>query len=118
VLEGISRGLSLIVTNSTQPLRLVTYLGLVASLFNVVYIGYVFMIWTFKPDPAEGWITTSLQNSTMFLLLFIILTVLSEYVGRLFAEMLDRPTYIVAEERTSSRMISDQGRRNVVEQSR
>ena len=115
--EGIGRGLSLIVTNSIQPLRLVTYLGLLASLFNVVYIGYVFLIWIFKEDRSEGWVTTSLQSSTMFFLLFIILTVLSEYVGRLFAEMLDRPTYFVAEERISSVMISDEGRRNVVEQS-
>jgi glycosyltransferase involved in cell wall biosynthesis len=118
VLEGIDRALSLIVTNSIQPLRLVTYLGLLASLVNVVYIGYVFMIWIFKQDRQPGWVTISLQLSSMFLLLFIILTVMSEYVGRLFAEMLDRPTYIVAEERISSVMVADQGRRNVVEQSK
>jgi len=117
ILEGFSRALSLIVTNSIQPLRLVTYLGLLASLSNVVYIGYIFMIAIFKRDVAEGWITTSFQNSSMFLLLFVILTVLSEYVGRLFSEMLDRPTYIIAEERLSSVMIPEEGRRNVVEQS-
>ena len=117
VLEGVGRGLSLIVTNSIQPLRLVTYLSLLASLSNVIYIGYVFMIWIFKQEREEGWVTLSLQNSTMFLLLFITLAVLSEYIGRLFAEMLDRPTYIVAEERISSVMIADQNRRNVVEES-
>jgi hypothetical protein len=40
--------------------------------------------------------------------------VLSEYVGRLLAETRDRPLYFVAEERSSSVMISDEERRNVV----
>jgi dolichol-phosphate mannosyltransferase len=112
--EGCERAVDLIVTNSSRPLRYVAYLGLLASALNVAYIGYVIVINLFKDDVEEGWTTLSLQNAGMFLCLFVILTVLSEYVGRLLAETRDRPLYFVAEERSSSVMISDEERRNVV----
>ena len=78
---------------------------------------YVFAIALFKQHVAEGWITTSLQHAFMFLFLFLILSVLCEYVGRLLAESRDRPLYFVAEERSSSVMIRDEERRNVVAES-
>jgi hypothetical protein len=53
----------------------------------------------------------------MFLFMFMILSVLCEYVGRLLAETRDRPLYFVAEERTSSVMLRDEDRRNVVVES-
>jgi hypothetical protein len=53
----------------------------------------------------------------MFAGLFAILAVLCEYVGRLLTETRDRPLYFVAEERTSSVMIRDEDRRNVVVES-
>ncbi|MEX1025330.1 MAG: glycosyltransferase [Planctomycetota bacterium] len=112
--EGCERAVDLIVTNSSRPLRYAAYLGLAASALNVAYIGYVVVVNLFKPDVEEGWTTLSLQNAGMFLFLFVILTVLAEYVGRLLAETRDRPLYFVAEERSSSVMIPDEERRNVV----
>jgi glycosyltransferase involved in cell wall biosynthesis len=115
--EGIERGMSLIVANSTRPLRIVSLLGLLMSFLNVAYIVYVFGIAAFKQQVAEGWITISLQHAFMFMFLFLILSILCEYVGRLLAETRDRPLYFVAEERTSSVMIRDEDRRNVVVES-
>lgn len=112
--EGCERAVDLIVTNSSRPLRYVSYLGLLASVLNVLYMGYVLVVRLFFEHVEEGWTTLSLQNAGMFLFLFVILTVLSEYVGRLLAETRDRPLYFVAEERSSSVMISDEERRNVV----
>jgi len=117
LLEGLERGTSLIITNSVQPLRLVSMLGLAMAALNVVYMLYVVAIALFKPHVQEGWITTSFQNSFMFLFAFMILSVLCEYVGRLLAESRDRPLYFVAEERTSSVMLRDEDRRNVVVES-
>jgi hypothetical protein len=44
----------------------------------------------------------------------MILAVIAEYIGRLLEESRDRPLYFVAEERTSSVLIPDATRRNVV----
>jgi dolichol-phosphate mannosyltransferase len=115
--DAAGRAVSLIVTNSTRPLRIVSVLGVLMSLANFFYIGYVFAVYAFKPHVAEGWITTSLQQAVMFLFLFLIIAVLCEYVGRLLEEVRDRPLYFVAQERTSSVMIRDEDRRNVVVES-
>lgn len=117
VAEALERGISLIVTNSTRPLRLVALLGLVASLVNAAYLVYVLAIALFKPHVAEGWITLSASISGMFLFLFLILAVLCEYVGRLLEESRDRPLYFVAEEASSSVLVADATRRNVVHES-
>ncbi len=117
VRQGLELGVSLIVTNSTQPLRLVTLLGLTASTLNLAYLMYVFAIALFKPHVAEGWITLSASISGMFLFLFLILSVLCEYIGRLLEETRDRPLYFVAEERNSSVLVADATRRNVVHES-
>jgi len=115
--EGLERGMSLIITNSVHPLRIVSLLGLTAAALNLLYMLYVVGIALFKAHVQEGWVTTSFQNSFMFLFAFMILSVLCEYVGRLLAETRDRPLYFVAEERTSSVMLRDEDRRNVVVES-
>jgi len=117
VREGLERGVSLIVTNSTKPLRYVALLGLFASLLNVFYLVYVLLIALLKSHVAEGWVTQSASVSGMFLFLFLILSVLAEYVGRLLEESRDRPSYFIAEERHSSVLIVDATRRNVVNES-
>jgi len=118
LLEAADTALAVIVGNSTRPLRLVGWLALLAAFLNVVYIGYVFAIRIFKTRVAEGWMTLSLQNAGMFLLLFLILAVVTEYVGRILDETRERPLYYIAEEANSSVMVPSAERRNVVRESR
>ena len=117
VREGLERGVSLVVTNSTRPLRYVALLGVAASFANLLYLVYVLAIVLFKQHIAEGWVTTSVTISGMFFVLFMILAVLAEYIGRLLEETRDRPVYFVAEERNSSVLVDDATRRNVVHES-
>jgi hypothetical protein len=58
-----------------------------------------------------------MQASAMFFFLFLILSVLSEYVGRILEETRDRPLYHAAEERQSNVMLAAAERRNVVKES-
>lgn len=111
------RALSMLVTSTTRPLRQVCWLSLAAGFFNLVYIGYVFLIALLKDQVAEGWITLSLQHAVMFLMLFFVLAVLSEYVGRILDESRERPSYVIREELTSNVLIADERRRNVVTES-
>ena len=117
VAEAVDRALSLLVTNSMKPLRIVSLTGLAMAILNVLYLGYVVGVVLFKQRVAEGWVTTSVQHAVMFFFVFLILAVLCEYVGRLLDETRERPLYFVAEERTSSVMIRDADRRNVVSES-
>ncbi len=117
LLESLDLAAGITVSQSTRPLRFVSLLGVAASFLNLLYMGYVVAIFLFKEHVAEGWTTTSLQLSGMFFLLFLIMAVLSEYVGRVLEESRDRPLYHVVEERNSNVMVRDAERRNVVKES-
>jgi glycosyltransferase involved in cell wall biosynthesis len=110
---SIRLAVSMIAENSAHPLRAMTWLGLFATLMNVVYAFYVVLIYLFKPRVAEGWVTLSLQAALQFFVISLILTVLSEYTGRLFLRTLPRSPYILAGERNSS-VIDAESSRNVV----
>jgi polyisoprenyl-phosphate glycosyltransferase len=113
-MERVGVSLDIIVSHSMHPLRAVTLLGLIGGGLNVLYALYVIATYIFRPNVAAGWTTLSLQNAGMFLLIFMILTVMSEYIGHILVESRDRPLYHVLEERNSPVYITDQNRRNVV----
>jgi glycosyltransferase involved in cell wall biosynthesis len=117
-LESLDEAVGVVVENSPQPLRLVTWLSLAAALSNLVYAGYVFAVYLLKDHVAEGWVTLSLQSAVQFFLLALILTALSEYVGRMMTRLGTRPLYYVMEEHGSSVLQGVEDRRNVVEESR
>lgn len=113
-LDALSLAIDMSVALGRRPLRIVSILGLVGSLANLVYAVYVIVIFLFKGQVAEGWTTLSLEISVMFFLLFGLLAVLSEYIGHILVEIKDRPLYQVAEEYSSSVTIPDAGRLNVM----
>jgi glycosyltransferase involved in cell wall biosynthesis len=114
--QSINMAADIVIANSAHPLRVVSMLGLIAGLLNLLYITYVVLIFLFKAQVAEGWTTTNFQSALMFFFIFVILTVLSEYVGRILNEARRRPLYYIFEEKNSSVMLADTERRNVVEE--
>lgn len=115
--EDVSEGVHVILANSRHPLRFVTVLGLGASILNLLYIGYIIAVYLAKPNVAAGWTTLSLQQGVMFFLIFVILTVLAEYVGLVLWETRERPAYFVAKEEQSNLSLKVAERRNVVTES-
>ncbi|MBX3438642.1 MAG: glycosyltransferase family 2 protein [Planctomycetaceae bacterium] len=79
---------------SIFPLRIATYLGLLAALSGLPYA--LWAVWTrlFTDTAAPGW--ASLIVSILFLggVQLICLGVLGEYVGRIYEEVKCRPLYI------------------------
>lgn len=116
--EALGEAVSILVTTSPAPLRLVSCVGVMASALNVLYMVYVAGVHLWKEKVAEGWTTLSLQMSVMFLFLFSTLVVISEYLVHTFEEVKDRPLYHVADERTSSTALADAQKRNVCTASR
>jgi len=113
--QSLNLAIDLIVAISAHPLRIVSIVGLCAGLLNLLYITYVIGIYLFKDQVAEGWVTTNFQSAVMFFFIFVILTVLSEYVGRILEETRHRPLYYVLDEINSSVLIANTERRNVVD---
>lgn len=111
--ESVSLAVGLIVSNSRHPLRLMSFLAFCASAGHLAYIGYIVAVELLKNEVAEGWTTLSMQQSASFVVLFMILGVLCEYVGQIREESRERPLYVVEDERTSTVMIANEGRRNV-----
>ena len=117
LLDAVGAAVDIMITTSRHPLRFVSWLGVTASVLNVMYIGYVVVVYMLKDQVAEGWTTLSLQNAAMFFFVFLILTVTSEYLGQILAETIERPLYYVLEERQSAVLIADEQRKNVVSES-
>jgi hypothetical protein len=111
--EAMREALSLMVANSKTPLRLVGSLGILAGSVNLLYVLYVIAVYLFKKEVAPGWVTLSLQISTLFFFVFLILVSLSEYVVQILEESQDNPLYNIEIDRTSA-VTAGSGPRNVL----
>ncbi len=111
--EAISEGISILISHSSIPLRLVSQIGVLAASLNLLYVLYVVVVNLVKREVAEGWTTLSLQIAVMFFFVFLNLTILAEYIAHIAQESQDRPLYHIREDRSSAVRISDPERRNV-----
>ncbi|MCZ2341069.1 MAG: glycosyltransferase [Bacteroidales bacterium] len=113
LLAKIDRGLTVLVTSSISPLRMVSYFGVAVALLNLLYAGYVVGVNLVQSHVAAGWTTLSLQISGMFFCVFLVLVVVCEYVGRTLGEATNKPLYHVLDERNGSDLLQFQQRRNI-----
>lgn len=101
LMESVDRGMRILVSSSTVPLRLVTTLSMFGAAANLIYSIYVIAIAIFKTDVAPGWITLSLQQSGMFFLMSLVLLVIGEYLLQVSSFSNSSPAYHIAQEFTS-----------------
>ncbi len=119
--EGTERGLvesmrlakEIVVSYSQHPLRMVSTLGLVVSGVNLLYALYAIANYLFNQRVSEGWTTLSLEMAVMFFFLFLMLSVICEYLGRILEETRAQPAYHIMEELSSTVLVADATRRNV-----
>lgn len=80
---------------SNAPLRLSAYSGIFVALSAFCYLLYIVYDTTFNGNPTPGW--SSMVCVTLFLggIQLIGLGVVGEYVGRIYSEVKQRPSYIV-----------------------
>lgn len=94
-LEPFWQAIDLVVSTSMRPLRAVTVLSLlfggVSFLYGIValLLKYVFLV----EEVAPGWTSLSLQISGLFLLVFLSLAIMSEYLLRMSEITNRRPSY-------------------------
>ena len=109
---GIVEALEIVTSYSTHPLRFVTWLGVIAGTVNVLYAVYVLILNIAGFNLTPGWTSTSMQLSLMFFILFAVLVILAEYIGRILTETHRDPQYLIADELTSTVSIADVNRKN------
>lgn len=107
ILRSIQQGLDIIITNSLHPLRIAWLLCVISLLLNGTYTLYVVWVLLFNKEIALWWASQSLQNIGQFSLIFIVLFIMSEYLGRTLQESKRRPSYFIQEEKNSSVLISN-----------
>ncbi|MBT2801002.1 glycosyltransferase family 2 protein [Halomonas sp. ISL-56] len=86
-----------IVSFSTWPLRVWSYIGVGVALISFLYGGYIVLRTLMFGADVPGY--ASLAAGVMFLggMQLMSIGIIGEYLGRLFIETKDRPLYIVAE---------------------
>lgn len=82
---------------SIKPLRIAIFLGGLISLLAFLYALYAIYIYFFTDKVMTGW--TSLLASVLFLggLQLLFLGFIGEYIGRIFIQTKNRPSYIIRE---------------------
>lgn len=113
---SVVQALEIVSSYSTHPLRFVTWLGFFAGVANLLYAVYVVAVTLLKQNVQPGWTTMSIQLSVMFFILFTILVILSEYIGRILGESRRDPQYLIMDEQSSTVSIADAERKNITKE--
>jgi undecaprenyl-phosphate 4-deoxy-4-formamido-L-arabinose transferase len=87
--------LNMILGYSTVPLRLVTYLGLATGAFGLLLSGFVLAQYLTGATTVAGYTTIVATVALFAAAQMIAIGVLGEYVGRIHASGIGRPTYVV-----------------------
>lgn len=112
--SSLNFALQVIISNSDRLIRLASLSALLVSLLNFLYGIYVFFIFIFKEDVAEGWPSSQLVNAAMYCILFFILAVFGEYIARILQETKKSDLYYIAEENNSSVAPHNIDKKNIV----
>ena len=93
----LSFAMDAITSFSYKPLKLATILGFLLSLLSFVYLLVISFRRLFTGLPTEGWAVT--MGVILFSqgIVLMILGLIGEYIGRIYAEIKNRPVYIIQE---------------------
>ena len=89
-----------IVSFSTLPLRIATFLGVLSGLIAAAVAGWVFVAVLSGAYIVPGWATLMLAVSLASSAQLLMIGILGEYLGRVYDEVKRRPLYLVDETKT------------------
>ena len=92
--EPVQVSINTILCFSDLPLKLGIYSGVITAIFGLIMVIYTVYTWKMYGAPS-GYATIVVLISFMFAVLFVIVGIIGEYIAILFAEIKDRPVYIV-----------------------
>jgi dolichol-phosphate mannosyltransferase len=96
--KSLALGINGIVSFSTVPLRLSTYVGLIAAAIALLMVCLVIYWRFFEPNsPLTGFATIAIAIFFIGAVQLICIGILGEYIGRIYEETRGRPLYILSE---------------------
>lgn len=116
LIHGIVQTCRLLIFNSTKPLRWMAVLGFAGSLLAFLIAFYSIAVRLFVSKVVEGWTSTILFMSVMFMILFSMLAFFGEYLSRLLDYSGEYQDYSIVYEKNSSVMLNE-NRYNVLDDS-
>jgi dolichol-phosphate mannosyltransferase len=96
-LKVLSLAVKGILAYSYIPLRLITIMGILVSVFSFALLGYTVVKAVFWGVPFAGFGSIMTVLLLMFGLMFITLGVVGEYVGLIYEEVKGRPLFVIRE---------------------
>ncbi|WP_129126146.1 glycosyltransferase family protein [Geomonas oryzae] len=97
--------LQLMVFNSSRPLRWMSGLGFFGSCSAFLFGTYSLLVHLVKGHVVEGWTTTILFMSALFMMQFVMMAFFGEYLGRLL-DRSEQAEYSVVFEKNSAVMVN------------
>jgi len=97
----IGIGVRAILANSYFPLRLISALGFLVSAGSLLSLLVTTYLFLFNGVPFPGFGTIVSLIILLFGILFLVLGILSEYIGMIFEEVKRRPNFVIEEIRRS-----------------
>jgi hypothetical protein len=113
---ALLRLFNLLIFSSLKPLRACSVLGFIISFISFVVAFCAFVMKLFNSNLAVGWTSTIIILAFFFMMLFVILGVMLEYMNRILSELENRQAYSICSEKTSKIMINED-RLNVLSES-
>jgi dolichol-phosphate mannosyltransferase len=86
-----------LVSFSSVPLRLASWMGAVFSLFGFALLVWAFVSAIVLKNPPPGWASLAVMLLFFAGVQLLILGLIGEYIGRIFEEVKNRPIFIVAD---------------------
>ncbi|MDY5557218.1 glycosyl transferase, partial [Helicobacter sp.] len=99
--DSVELGIDIIIQNSYKTLRLATILSLFISLFNFLYLMYVLSSYFLNINVIGGWTSTSIYLVTTNSCLFLILSILGEYLRTILMRAKHNNLHEIIEERSN-----------------
>ncbi len=96
-----------VVSFNIQPLRMCVYMGVTLLLLSMAYLIYLFISIMMHGIDVPGYFTTIAMISVIGGVQLISLGIIGEYVGRIYAEVKNRPAYIIADTNIQERQIDE-----------
>ena len=93
-LKSLQLAVNSIVQFSVAPLRIATYLGMLAAVFALLLGAYVFIEHFFLHNPTPGYATIMVSVVFLGAVQLICLGIIGEYIGKIHMEVKKRPLYV------------------------
>ena len=114
----INHAFNLLTGFSTAPLRLVSIIGFLFTLFGLAVLARVLVVYLFYGSPVQGFVFLATMIITFSGVQLFTLGIFGEYLARIFGRTMDRPAYVMSEttENATSRgdVVGDQARSETV----